>query len=102
MFILSCAIFLLFLLLFFLILLFNLISQIVLIVMNGRLARFVGFIWLQISLSCLLVYEYQALSFVLFSVGILIVVSDWGAMVDNSVGDSNIRLERHIFCEEGC
>ena len=97
MFILSYSVFLLFLFLFFLVLLFNLNLQIVLIVLNGRLVRFVGFMLLQIPLSCLLVYECLALGLILSSVGLLLVVSDWDAVAENSVGDSNIRFERHIF-----
>ena len=31
------------------------------------------------------------------SIGLLLVVSDWGEVVEKSVGDNNIRFEGHIF-----
>ena len=62
--------------------------------------RFVGLIWLWISLSCLLVYGCMALCLILFSTGFLLVASDWGAVVENTVTDSHIRFERYFFCEK--
>ena len=59
--------------------------------------RFVSLMWLWISLSCLLVYECCALGFILFSVGLLLVLSDWGAVEESSVGDSNIRFDTHFW-----
>ena len=64
--------------------------------------RFVGLILLWISFSCSLVYKFQKLGLILFSVGLLLVVSDWSAVAGNSVGESSIRFGRHIFCLEGC
>ena len=81
----------------FLVLLFNLSSQIVLIVLKGRLVRIVGVVFLWICLSCSLVYGYFATGFVLALFGVLFVVSDWGVVEDISVSVISIRFDRHIF-----
>ena len=36
----------------------------------------------------------------LFSIGLLLVVSDWGAVVEKSVGNNNISFERHLFIND--
>ena len=42
--------------------------------------RYVGLVWLWISLSCSLMYECCALDFILFSVGLMLAASDWGTV----------------------
>ena len=99
-FILFCTIFLLVPFLLLLVLLFYLSSWIVLIVQKGSFVRFVELTQLCISLSCLLVYECFILGLIVFWIRLYLVASNWGAVVETSVGDNSIRLEKHFLVKK--